>query len=82
MNSDKSDETAKLLAEEVAKVLESITPQQRDLLQVKFGLTLSENPSPEELVEPLSKITLEKIESIEREALKKLRDKGAPDGSK
>ena len=74
MNSDNS--------EEIAKLLESITPQERDFLSVKFGITLSENSSPEELVEAFSKITHEKIEGVEREALKKLRNKGAPDGSK
>jgi DNA-directed RNA polymerase sigma subunit (sigma70/sigma32) len=75
MNSDKS-------SNEIAKILESITPQERDILSVKFGITLSENSSLEELVEALSKITHEKIESVEQEALKKLRKKGAPDGSK
>ena len=69
-------------SEEIAKLLESITPRERDVLSMKFGITLSENSSPEVLVEALSKIKHEKIESVEREALKKLREKGTPDGSK
>ena len=74
MNPDKS--------EEITKLLESIAPQERDVLSVKFGITLSENLSPEELVEAFSKITHEKIESVEREALKKTRNMDAPNGSK
>ncbi len=78
MNSNKSEESAKLLE----SILESITPQEREVLSVKFGITLSESSSPEELVEAFGKVTHEKIESVEREALKRLRDKGAPDDSK
>ena len=74
MSQDKSDD--------ISKFLEDITPEEHVILKQKFDITLSKNSSPEELVEAIRKITHEKIRNIEREALKKLRGKGAPDESK
>ena len=61
MSADKS--------EEIAKLLEGITPQDRIVLKRKFNITLSKNSSSEELVEAFSKITHEKIKMVERDAL-------------
>ena len=69
-------------SDDIAKFLEDITPEEHVVLKQKFGITLSKNSSPEELVEAFSKITHEKIRNIEREALTRLRGKGAPDESK
>ena len=67
------------ISAEIAKILESITPHERDILTNKFGITFSQTPSLE-VLEALMQITRERIESIEKRALRKLRNKGDADG--
>lgn len=55
------------LEAERQKLLASITPNERALLK-RHGITLSDNPTIEELNE-----VMPKIEELEREALKRLR---------
>ena len=67
------------MSDEIGKILESITPHERDILTKKFGITFPQNPSFEEL-EALMRLTREQIERMEKRALRKLRNKGGADG--
>lgn len=67
------------MSDDIAKILESITPHQRDILAKKFGIKFSQNPSLEAL-EALMQLTREQIEIIEKRALRRLRNKGDADG--
>lgn len=58
---------------EIRDILASFTPQEYEVLSSKFGIKLDENTPPEQFVEALSHITIEKIKAVEREALKKIR---------
>ena len=67
------------MSDEIAKILESITPHERDILTKKFGITFSQNSSLE-VLEAQMQLTREQIESMEKKALRKLRNKGDADG--
>ena len=58
---------------EIRNILASITPQEFEVLRAKFGIELDENTPPEKFTEALFHLTSEKIKSVEREALKKIR---------
>lgn len=63
------------MSDDIAKILESITPYQRDIRAKKFGITFPQNPSLEAL-EALMQLTREQIEIVEKRARGKLRNKG------
>jgi RNA polymerase primary sigma factor len=64
--------TASLLREELGKILETITPRERRVIELRFGLDNEYSRTLEEVGTELG-LTKERIRQIEKEALRKLR---------
>jgi RNA polymerase primary sigma factor len=64
--------TASLLREELSRTLESLTPRERRIIQLRFGLGNEYSRTLEEVGTELG-LTKERIRQIEKEALAKLR---------
>ncbi|MDH7570688.1 MAG: sigma-70 family RNA polymerase sigma factor, partial [Armatimonadota bacterium] len=61
-----------ILREQIEKVLSELTPRERDVLKLRFGLT-DGSPHTLEEVGSMFNVTRERIRQIEAKALKKLR---------
>jgi RNA polymerase primary sigma factor len=64
--------TASLLREELSRTLESLTPRERRIIELRFGLGYEHSRTLEEVGTELG-LTKERIRQIEKEALAKLR---------
>ena len=64
--------TASLLREELGRTLETLTPRERRIIELRFGLDNEQSRTLEEVGTELG-LTKERIRQIENEALRKLR---------
>jgi RNA polymerase primary sigma factor len=61
----------------VEKILATLTPREREVLKRRFGITMSSNPTPEELI-VMYEITRARIKEFEKKARKRPPDDDDP----